>query len=579
MRYTRWEQRSDTRRTNEILKELALVHCARINALPVREYFFACITSNRILDLCNYDPPYEELSVSDAINVRQICAFYSKRADIDVGIDRRAASVKTFIDAERMCRETNSLLEKRRCGKFLFLPHVESILYSAQRKIASILGPVPRLTDIQPRFGPGATTQVTKRKASHRLKLSMVPACSEDLLPLVRECLEELGPWLHTLYGDDSSESTMVPVEIHNGKLVFVPKSYKTDRSVVVEPSLNTMFQMGIGDYISDRLRKAGVDLHDQTRNQRAALEGSLTGALATLDLSSASDTIAHELVYELLPVDWAIFLDHFRTGSVEYDGSVVKLQKFSSMGNGFTFPLESLIFYALAYACVCEEQQHLVSVYGDDIIVPSDRFGLLCEVLGVCGFVPNKSKSFSSGPFRESCGADYLKGIDIRPCYIKDSMSAGDIFRLHNHYARDGDETMTAILLKYLDPSLQKWGPDGYGDGHLIGDRGLSPHRRKFGWSGYVFETYTSRPRKDFEVLPGDRVYPSYCSYVNSIGSVLPDRTYQDWPRRDVVKAFREIGSSSQHFYSKHGWLGVSIPGSESVNLIKVYVLSSKIR
>jgi hypothetical protein len=132
---------------------------------------------------------------------------------------------------------------------------------------------------------------------------------------------------------------------IDDGKLEFVPKNAKTFRSTVTEPVLNGLTQLAIGDFLFDRLKRSGLDLRDQTRNQRLALEGSLTGALATLDLSSASDTISRELVYHLLPLEWAHFLGLSRTGHIKYRGQRYTLEKFSSMGNGYTFPLESLIF------------------------------------------------------------------------------------------------------------------------------------------------------------------------------------------------------------------------------------------
>lgn len=574
MRYSRWDQVLTLKETNEILLELASVHCSRINSTHEREYVASCIAGDHILSLCDYAPAYSELSVSDAINLRQISAFFQKRRDVEVGIDKRRATIDRFIDSERLCLQTNYIFELKRRGEFFFPSRVESILHTAQRKIASILGTVPSLEEIKPRFGPGATTNVVKRKASARRKLGMVPACSEELLPLIRECLESVEGWCHSLYGDETEDPTYVPVEIHDGKLVFVPKSYKTHRSVVVEPCLNSMFQLGIGEYISGRLRRAGVDLHDQTLNQRLARVGSLTGALATLDLSNASDTIARELVYDLLPIDWAIFLSHFRTGHVTYEGYRMTLSKFSSMGNGFTFPLESLIFYALAYACTEEGvREHSVAVYGDDIIVPTEAASCLIEVLNAVGFVVNSEKSFTSGPFRESCGADYLKGFDIRPCYIKDSLACYDLFRLHNFYVRRGELELAAICLNHIDPCLRRYGPDGYGDGHLIGDNvGLVPHKRKHGWSGYVFETYTFRSRKDFEVLPGDRVYPSYCSYERSLGDVLARSSTTSL--RELALATAIVDSPSHEV--KRGLLGVSIPGVKGINLIKIYVLSA---
>lgn len=554
MRFTRWDQKESTDVTNDILKRLASVHCSRISESYTREYFIASLTSNNILDLCNYSPAYDSLSIWDAIQVRQVCAFFNKRADLDLGIDRRRAAVDSFIAAESLCRQTNILLDKRREGEFSFPPYVEAVLMTAQRKIASILGDVPVLSDLKIRFGPGATTQVQKRMASPRRKLSQTLACSEDFLPVVRQSLEELEGWLFAECKDASSQ--VLSVEIHPCKLSFIPKSYKTFRSVCSEPALNGMFQAGIGSHISERLRRAGVDISDQTRNQRLAREGSLTGALATLDLSSASDTISTELVYELLPYDWAVFLDRYRTKSVNVEGYVFKQEKFSSMGNGFTFPLETLIFYGLAYACtVGDELQNKVSVYGDDIIVPVSCYALLTDILHRCGFIPNLSKSFSTGRFRESCGADYLSGIDIRPSYIKDALSAFDVFRLHNFYVRAGDTECAAILLEYLDPSLQKWGPDGYGDGHLIGDAPLAPFKRERGWCGFVFETYTFKPKKDFTVLPGDRVYPLYSTYASSLPLVSEGEDLAGYAREFVA-------GLPAHSYDSRDRLGVSIPG-----------------
>jgi hypothetical protein len=91
--------------------------------------------------------------------------------------------------------------------------------------------------------------------------------------------------------------------------------------------------------------------------------------------------------------------------------------QKFSSMGNGFTFELESLIFWALS-----KSVSDFVSVYGDDIIVDSTCRDRFVDLFRFCGFTTNESKSFWSGPFRESCGKHYFQGTDVTPIYQKDS-------------------------------------------------------------------------------------------------------------------------------------------------------------
>lgn len=565
--FTRWNEVSTSDETNDLLLEIALSHARSIGQTELRERITASLTSDRIPDLCDFDLDYSSLSVHDAIQVRQCLAFFAKRSDIEIpGVSKRAVAERKFIECETLCRESNRRFQLRARGEFFFSPRVEAVFHRAQRKIALMLGDVPLLSDLKVRFGPGATTQVPRKKASPRRKLSKPFACSEDMSPYVCKYIEELGNWLEF----QAVSPTTVPVDIYHGKLVFVPKNAKTDRPVIIEPMLNSMFQLGVCSHLMDRFKRFGLDLTDQTLNQRLAREGSLTGDLATLDLSSASDTICRELVHDLLPFDWVLFLSELRTSSFVYEGRVYDQEKFSSMGNGFTFPLESLIFFCLAASC-CEAGE-ACNAYGDDIIVPVSRYDLLSEVLACAGFLVNHDKSFSTGPFRESCGHDYLSGINIRPCYIKGPLACFDIFRLHNFYVRAQDNERASILLAYIEPNLRRFGPDGYGDGHLLGAHHLRPHGRNYGWSGYTFETYTFASPKELATLPGDRVYPSYSIYAS------------DPPGWDVFPAIRPDGGifakMPKHIRDlSHRYLGrdlvTSLPGKVSYNLIKIYVLS----
>lgn len=569
--FTRWDEVSTFNETNELLQQLALLHAHRISNVDEKALLIEKVTLLDFEFLCSHEPDYARLSTFDSLCSRQVTALFSKRSDIPLKIDRREAAVRKFLESEDLCRMTNAAFDARNRGDFSFLLGVEPCLFRAQRKISSILGDIPSLSDLRIRFGPGATTQVKKTKAHPRRKLSCELACSEDMVQVLPEALEELPLWVSTYDASVTSDTISLPVEIHPGRLVFVPKNAKTDRPVVVEPSLNTMFQAGIGDYIAERLRSRGIDIRDQSRNQRLAREGSITGSLATLDLSSASDTISKGLVLDLLPIDWVDFLSGFRTGKIVYQGVCLQQEKFSSMGNGFTFPLETLIFYALACACVEESDQHLVSVYGDDIIVPSYAYAGLCDLLRVVGFVPNPAKSFSSGPFRESCGHDYIRGINIRPCFIKGPLAGFDIFRLHNFFVRSGDPESASFLAQFVGPQIRIWGPDGYGDGHLLGDHQLRPHGRNFGWSGYTFDTFTFRSVKELAVLPGDRIYPFYSTYVRESSDDLTGRTtLRQWA---VHESTRSI-SGLQHRYIK-GHLETTLPGVKSYNRIKIYVLT----
>jgi len=333
------------------------------------------------------------------------------------------------------------------------------------------------------------------------------------------------------------------------------------------------MFQRGVGAYMTRRLLHFGVDLLDQSKNKSLACEGSITGALATLDLSMASDLISLEVVYHLLPVDWASFLAYGRSSYVEVEDEILKLQKFSSMGNGFTFPLESLIFFALAKAC-CERDE-VVSVYGDDLIIPTHRCGLVTRVLNAAGFVINTDKSYSSGPFRESCGGDYFLGTDIRPFYLKDKLSGESLFCLHNFYVRREQFHAAAIVLDRISEHLRIWGPDGYGDGHLLSDDfPRRPLGRDRGWSGYTFDTYTHKSLKCYKTHPGDRVLPAYSIYANPVRfeglTVLAPHLD---PYRERPAAFNSYRAQSA-FY-RNGILGVSIPGTKGYKRISIYALA----
>lgn len=610
IRFTRWDQTLTTEDTNTVCRELALRHLAEVSnpaspahgvANTVREM----IRDGRLRELCEFAFPYDfAMEPLEVYHIRQALAFFQKRGDLDVGIDREAVAWEKFCSTEAKCRETNQVFQAWSRGEFFFLPDVEEVFHLMQRKIANVLGPVPSFADLKFRFGPGATTNVKRKIASPRNKLAAAFACSEDLIPAVQYVLEEMPGWV---FGSDDPNiaTATVTVEIHHGRLSFVLKNALTYRSVVTEPPLNGICQNAVGDYMVPVLRVSGLDLKNQERNQALARMGSITGALATLDLSSASDLNATEAGWHFLPYDWASLLARFRTGKVTYRGKEIKLQKFSTMGNGYTFPLESLIFWALA-SCATEvasgESRRWVAdnvgVYGDDIIVPVCAVDLVVKCLTALGHSVNKAKSFTTGPFRESCGKDYFRGIDVRPCFIKEQLMGCDVFKLHNYYVRSLQPEFAAHVLNHIAEPLRIWGPDGYGDGHLIGDdpdKFLRPHRRSIprdkkvpgGWGGWTFDTYAWNPKLDFRVTPGDRVLPCYSIYATHPYETPVEELKREnlWLRygydagaltraiRDGLLT-REITETSP---PKHRGklLGTPIPGSQGYRRIKIYTLN----
>jgi hypothetical protein len=469
-------------------------------------------------------------TVDDFRNARQIQALLSKQDWLDLGYNPKSVGEEAFMKAEERCRLTNDRLDSERPQG-----RVSVVSYHAVRKISEILGDVPRLEELTFLYGPGATTNVKSAEASAIAKLSASPMCSEDCLPHVGELLAEF-PYLTMHHGTHNAVKTAiysnigsgehvvteVPVSVSCGKLVFVAKSAKTMRPIVVEPILNGLAQKGIGTYLKKRLLKvSALDLSDQERNRASALVGSTNGSLATVDLASASDTLCIGTVAELLPPNWFDFLSRYRTGEVVHKDQVIQLEKFSSMGNGYTFELESLIFYSLAFG-VCQVlglRTGEVSVFGDDIIIPTEGFSLLQEVLEYYGFEVNSEKSYSFGPFRESCGADWFCGSDIRPFYLRDQISEQTLYLFHNWAMRRCERELANLILEWTLEPLRLFGPDGYGDGHLIGSYSLRSNRqnRRNGYEGGFFDTYMLRPRRIKKRRAGDWLYPGYSNYARS--------------------------------------------------------------
>jgi hypothetical protein len=478
-----------------------------------------------------------DIGVDDFRGATQIKGLFSKNPWISLGYNPLLEGVKSFLKAEQHCRYTNQLFDFSRPNQ----GRVGKVFHLARVKLEDLLGRAPSLQQLQLRYGPGANTQVKMAQASLSGKLSAKLACSEDMLPFVGDFLaevpllsrhwhqkwavariREVGKPCFPLYEPDPEFVRIaVSVEVDDGKLVFVPKNAKTHRPIIVEPPLNGLFQLGVGSYLKDRLASKGIDLRDQERNRKLAREGSIGGGLATIDLSSASDTLAWNLVAYLLPSDWFELVARLRTGTFAYEGISYSLEKFSSMGNGFTFELESAIFYALTFGCVSALGGDVsnIGVFGDDIIVPVDAVELLFEVFDRAGFWVNPQKSFWSGPFRESCGADWLEGNDVRPFFIKDVISDKTLYNFHNWALRRGERELAKLCEAWTWEHNRLYGPDGYGDGHLVGSHSLYQKRRdrRRGWCGGYFDTYSLRPLRQRKHRDSDWLIPAYSVYART--------------------------------------------------------------
>lgn len=427
----------------------------------------------------------------------QAVKLVSKNPFLRTGIDTQKVAYQKFIDCEAQCRKTNFLWGVGH----RFNSRLERVFSIAQGKIASILGEVPSLEQLNLAFGPGAAFGVRGDTSVYK-KLVAPLECTQHAASLLSELLGEVPGWVR---GDDIAVDLVLGSELST-----VPKDAKTDRVICIEPLLNGFVQKGYGSWIRNRLKRHGIDLDDQSVNQRLA-QVALKAGLCTMDFSSASDLIAYCLVYSLLPIDWAVALDNWRCQAYRVEGRWYDFSKFSSMGNGYTFELETLIFYALAFASCVEEGITPVtggnlSVYGDDVIIPRGAAGLFQEASECAGFTINVRKSFTEGSFYESCGTDYFDGALVTPYRLKicpDDRKKG--IYAANLVARVAERCQA---LYYSTPSRNvKFRPDlaAFGAAHRDTCQMLDR-------SYMVLGPWTDQD--DWLLAPFDRVSPSYGSF-----------------------------------------------------------------
>jgi len=484
----------------------------------------------------------DPLHYNDADSFRAAHAatkFFAKCSGLATGINLSEVAVKSACEAESRCSETNRRFESYRKGEVI--PPFQDETFLIKKIIAKILGPAP--SDIKfTGWSKGRTTSSSGSDLSSLKKFGSTPDCTASALRYALRMLRDSPPWGASVLqtGAPVSVTSREACTIVEGNVMLtVPKSAKTDRVICYEPHMNIALQLSVGKVIRKRLSRHGIKLDDQSINQRRAVLGSKHGNLATIDLRSASDTVATRVVEELLPIDWVCLLDDLRSKYTKWpDGLTRRNEKFSSMGNGFTFELESLLFYA-----ICSAVARDVSVYGDDVVLPTGFFQDACKLLEYFGFEINTSKSFSTGYFRESCGSDAFGGVSVSPVYLRSlPKTVDDVLKLHNRvsefvgldrYPQRKPWEQYLMKIRRRVPSLQ--GPKGYGDGHYHVDYDFRVARRaRDGLDGWWFNTFLRVYRKgvgdsvDGLEISSDAGYRAICASVGPKGvKTLWDSTF----------------------------------------------------
>lgn len=228
--------------------------------------------------------------------------------------------------------------------------------------------------------------------------------------------------------GLDDLKSDYHPVDHIHCKMVAVPKDSRGPRLISVHPKESIWIQQGQRHVLEQAiehhpLTSGRINFRDQKVNGAIALSSSEKRDYVTIDLKEASDRIGRGLVDYLFGYSSKILSCTRASHVVLLDKRLVELNMWAPMGNCLTFPVESLTFWAMVRAGIlcrhgvsCDD----IYVFGDDIIVPTPYYEGAIYGLLSAGLIPNYTKTFRKGFFRESCGVDAYCGKDVTPFRLR---------------------------------------------------------------------------------------------------------------------------------------------------------------
>lgn len=312
-------------------------------------------------------------------------------------------------------------------SEFRIIPHSSYV-----EKTSDLIGTIFQMfneRDILPRHGPGAVATGEKNHEKH--DFSRIYTAIERVYPFTDYYEYSLAAVCDNYhrYGD------LEEIESGTTKVILVPKDSRGPRIISCEPLEYQWIQQGLGRAIMahlerNRLTAGHVNFTDQSINRALALSGSADQQWVTLDMKEASDRVGVDLVRNLFRARPSLLdaLLATRSPSAELpNGRTVQLEKFATMGSCLCFPVQSVVFFALA-VCAIRMQYGIsrrkaldaVYVFGDDIIVDARYYRALLQYMPTVGLKFNEAKCCTEGFFRESCGCDAFRGVDVTPLRMK---------------------------------------------------------------------------------------------------------------------------------------------------------------
>ena len=349
-------------------------------------------------------------------HIRQVL-YFAYKLELPYSVSEESTTIGTFIqtDAELKIIDSPLALDLVSLAKII----TRKVFHDFDHK------------DILPRHGPGAVA--TGEKLEYKWRFSRLYNSIHQVYPYyeyfvvggAHELSDRLD-WYRSLQRRESGSA----------KVVLVPKDSRGPRLISCEPLEYQWIQQGLGRKLAEFLEfgspftRNHVNFTRQEINGNIAKSSSATQRYATLDLKDASDRVSLELVRRIF-IDTPNLLRALEacrsTETRLPDGSFITLNKFAPMGSALCFPVEAYLFWAVIVAAVVhalrlplEKVEHRIFVYGDDIIVPTHWSAISIQALESVGLLVNRSKSCTSGFFRESCGVDAFKGHVVTPVRLR---------------------------------------------------------------------------------------------------------------------------------------------------------------
>lgn len=397
----------------------------------------------------------------------QALSVVKKLADPDV--DRWSLTKEKWFRVESRCARLNQkfIALANREARGIPVPFAREIS-RFRSALVHVLGTTPPEDDIVElaHYGPGSTVEIRGREVHYQRKLEAEECVPQAIELAVRALCFDKAVWAHVgmdpVYAGNSSaregflrvmRERLTAKAVRHDRLMFIHKNITSLRSIGAQPTCSGMLQLGVHSVMVPLLKKVGVDLTDQSWNQRLAQDGSIhwnsPDGYCTLDKTDASNLLAKMLIAFSLPAAWSKLLLRLRTPGYEappeFGGGLFDYHMYAGMGNGTTFAVESLIFWAATYATSNETSvenyvaKREFAVYGDDVILRRQHALRYMEFAKFLGFRFNASKTFTDGPFRESCGADYYQGTWVRPATLDSEekhLESVNLISFHNTLA-----------------------------------------------------------------------------------------------------------------------------------------------